>query len=113
VVAFALPDSGADVLKQTTARTLRTVGILLILFLASVLVLKFARKNLGLVPAAGNPRRDRDLVGMAGKPSYAGDRACVVRRCRDRVAVNPWAQSQVEEVAGMRLQRRFLLRPSS
>jgi len=45
VVAFALPDSGADVLKQTTARTLRTVGILLILFLASVLVLKFARKN--------------------------------------------------------------------
>ena len=45
VVAFALPDSGAEVLKQTTARTLRTVGILLILFLASVLVLKFARKN--------------------------------------------------------------------
>ncbi len=45
VVAFALPNSRADVLKQTTARTLRTVGILLILFLASVLVLKFARKN--------------------------------------------------------------------
>jgi quinoprotein glucose dehydrogenase len=45
VVAFALPDSGADVLKQTTVRTLRTVGILLILFLASVLVVKFARKN--------------------------------------------------------------------
>jgi hypothetical protein len=45
VVAFALPDSRADVLQQTTARTLRTVGILLILFLASVLVLKFARKN--------------------------------------------------------------------
>jgi hypothetical protein len=45
VVAFALPDSRADVLKQTTARTLRTVGILLILFLASVLVFKFARKN--------------------------------------------------------------------
>ena len=45
VVAFALPDSGADVLKQTTTRILRTVGILLILFLASVLVLTFARKN--------------------------------------------------------------------
>jgi quinoprotein glucose dehydrogenase len=45
VVAFALPDSRAEVLKQTTARTLQTVGILLILFLASVLVLKFARKN--------------------------------------------------------------------
>jgi hypothetical protein len=45
VVAFALPDSGDEVLKQTTARTLRTVGILLILILASVLVLKFARKN--------------------------------------------------------------------
>jgi quinoprotein glucose dehydrogenase len=45
VVAFALPDSRADVLKQTTARTLRTVGLLLILFLASVLVLTFARKN--------------------------------------------------------------------
>jgi hypothetical protein len=45
VVAFALPDSRADVLKQTTARTLRTVGILLILFLASALVFKFARKN--------------------------------------------------------------------
>src|SRR4029453_11320879 len=45
VVAFTLPDSGADVLKQTTARTLRTVGILVILLLASVLVLKFARNN--------------------------------------------------------------------
>jgi hypothetical protein len=45
VVAFALPDSRADVLKQTTAHTLPTVGILLILFLASLLVLKFARKN--------------------------------------------------------------------
>ena len=45
VVAFALPDSGAEVLKQTTARTLQTVGILFILFLASVLVVKFARKN--------------------------------------------------------------------
>jgi hypothetical protein len=44
-VAFALPNSRADVLKQTTARTLRTVGILLSLLLASVLVLKFARKN--------------------------------------------------------------------
>jgi hypothetical protein len=45
VVAFALPDSRADVLTQTMARTLRTVGILLILILAAVLVLKFARKN--------------------------------------------------------------------
>jgi hypothetical protein len=45
VVAFALPDSGAEVLKQTTTRTLQTVGNLLILFLASVLVLTFAGKN--------------------------------------------------------------------
>jgi quinoprotein glucose dehydrogenase len=45
VVAFALPDNGADVLIQTTARTLRAAGILLILALVSVLVLRFARKN--------------------------------------------------------------------
>jgi quinoprotein glucose dehydrogenase len=45
VVAFALPDNGADVLTQTTARTLRAAGILLTLALVSVLVLRFARKN--------------------------------------------------------------------
>jgi predicted tellurium resistance membrane protein TerC len=33
------------VLQQTTASTLRAVGILLILFLVSVLVFKFAQKN--------------------------------------------------------------------
>jgi outer membrane protein assembly factor BamB len=45
VVAFALPGNGADVLKQTTTRTLQAVGILLILLVASLLVLKSARKN--------------------------------------------------------------------
>jgi quinoprotein glucose dehydrogenase len=45
VVAFALPESGAGVLAQSTASTLRIVGILLLLLLAALLVLKLAHKN--------------------------------------------------------------------
>jgi PQQ enzyme repeat len=101
VVAFALPDTGADVLKQATARTLRTAGILLILS-SHPCSSSRSHGRTGCGTPAGNSPRDRDLVGMAGKSSHAGNRACVVRSCRDRLAVKPWAQSQVEEVAGMR-----------
>jgi hypothetical protein len=49
VVAFALPESGAGVLAQSTVSTLRTVGVLLLLLLAALLaallVLKLAHKN--------------------------------------------------------------------
>lgn len=45
VVAFALPESGTAVLAQTTARTLRVVGMVLILLLASYLVVRLSQKN--------------------------------------------------------------------
>jgi hypothetical protein len=45
VVAFALPESGAGVLAQSVARTLGTVGVLLVLLLAVLLVFRFARQN--------------------------------------------------------------------
>ena len=45
VVAFALPESGAGVLAQTVGRTLRTVGVLFVLFLALVLIVRFAHRN--------------------------------------------------------------------
>jgi hypothetical protein len=45
VVAFALPENGADVLAQTMTRTLRTVGGLLVLVLACWLVFRFAPQN--------------------------------------------------------------------
>jgi quinoprotein glucose dehydrogenase len=45
VVAFALPESGAGLLAQSMAPTLRTVGVLLVLLLAALLVFRLARKN--------------------------------------------------------------------
>ena len=45
VVAFALPESGAGLLAQSMAPTLRTVGVLLVLLLATLLVIRLARKN--------------------------------------------------------------------
>ena len=45
VVAFALPESGASLLAQSMAPTLRTVGVLLVLLLAALLVFRLARKN--------------------------------------------------------------------
>ena len=45
VVAFALPESGAGLLAQSMAPTLRTVGVLLVLLLAALLVIRLARKN--------------------------------------------------------------------
>ena len=45
VVAFALPESGAGVLAQSVARTLGTVGVLLVLLLAVLLVFRFAHKH--------------------------------------------------------------------
>jgi quinoprotein glucose dehydrogenase len=45
VVAFALPESGTGLLAQSMAPTLRTVGVLLVLLLATLLVIRLARKN--------------------------------------------------------------------
>jgi glucan phosphoethanolaminetransferase (alkaline phosphatase superfamily) len=45
VVAFALPESSAGLLAQSMAPTLRTVGVLLVLLLAALLVFRLARKN--------------------------------------------------------------------
>jgi hypothetical protein len=45
VVAFALPESGVGVLAQTVGGTLRTVGVLFVLFLALLLVFRFAHRN--------------------------------------------------------------------
>jgi len=45
VVAFALPERGAGVLAQSVARTLRTVGVVFVLFLAFLLVFRFVYKN--------------------------------------------------------------------
>jgi hypothetical protein len=45
VVAFALPERGAGLLAQSTAPTLRTVVILLVLLLAALLVFRLAGKN--------------------------------------------------------------------
>ena len=45
VVAFALPESGDGLLAQSMAPTLRTVGVLLVLLLATLLVIRLARKN--------------------------------------------------------------------
>jgi quinoprotein glucose dehydrogenase len=45
VVAFALPERDAGLLAQSAAPTLRTVGGLLVLLLAVLLVLRLARKN--------------------------------------------------------------------
>ena len=45
VVAFALPERGAGLLAQSMAPTLRTVGILLVLLLAALLVFRLAGKN--------------------------------------------------------------------
>jgi quinoprotein glucose dehydrogenase len=45
VVAFALPERDAGLLAQSVAPTLRTVGGLLVLLLAVLLVLRLARKN--------------------------------------------------------------------
>jgi quinoprotein glucose dehydrogenase len=45
VVAFALPESGADVLTQITMRTLQNAGIVLTVLLAGSLIIWLARKN--------------------------------------------------------------------
>ena len=45
VVAFALPESGSGLLAQSMVPTLRTVGVLLVLLLATLLVIRLARKN--------------------------------------------------------------------
>ena len=45
VVAFALPESGAAVLTQIAARTLRSVSVVLILLLAGLLIVRFTQKN--------------------------------------------------------------------
>src|SRR5829696_682788 len=45
VVAFALPESSADLLAQSMAPTLRTVGVLLVISMAALLVIRLARKN--------------------------------------------------------------------
>jgi hypothetical protein len=45
VVAFALPESSAGLLAQSMAPTLRTVGVLLVLLMAALLVFSLARKN--------------------------------------------------------------------
>ena len=45
LVAFALPEGGADLLAQSAAPTLQTVGVLLVLLLAALLVVRLAPKN--------------------------------------------------------------------
>ena len=45
VVAFALPESDAGLLAQSMVPTLRTVGVLLVLLMAALLVIRLARKN--------------------------------------------------------------------
>jgi hypothetical protein len=45
VVAFALPESGAGVLAQIMARTLRVVGVVFILLLVGYFIFRFSRKN--------------------------------------------------------------------
>jgi hypothetical protein len=45
VVAFALPESSAGLLAQSMAPTLRTVGVLLVLLLAALLVIRLGHKN--------------------------------------------------------------------
>jgi PQQ enzyme repeat len=45
VVAFALPETDTGLLAQSTAPTLRTVGVLLVLLLAALLVFRLAGKN--------------------------------------------------------------------
>jgi hypothetical protein len=45
LVAFALPERGAALLAQSATPTLRTVGGLLVLLLAGLLVIRLARKN--------------------------------------------------------------------
>jgi hypothetical protein len=45
VVAYALPESGAGLLAQSTVPTLRTVGVLLALLLAALLAFRLAHKN--------------------------------------------------------------------
>jgi hypothetical protein len=45
VVAFALPERGADLLAQSMAPTLRTAGVLLVLVLTALLIWKLARRN--------------------------------------------------------------------
>jgi quinoprotein glucose dehydrogenase len=45
VVAFALPEYSAGVLAQIAARTLRTMGVVLLVFLAGWLIIWFAKKN--------------------------------------------------------------------
>ena len=53
VVAFALPETGADVRAQRVARTLRTVGVLLIPFVVILIILRFAHKNCLWYPLLG------------------------------------------------------------
>jgi quinoprotein glucose dehydrogenase len=45
VIAFALPDTRPSMLAQTVTGTLRTVGVLLVLLLALLVVFTLARKN--------------------------------------------------------------------
>jgi quinoprotein glucose dehydrogenase len=45
VVAFALPERGADVLAQSMAPTLRSIAVLLVVVLAAWLVVRLARRN--------------------------------------------------------------------
>lgn len=45
LIAFALPESSATVLAQTAMRTLRVVGSVFILLLASYLVVRLTQKN--------------------------------------------------------------------
>jgi quinoprotein glucose dehydrogenase len=45
VVAFALPEGGADLLAQSMAPTLRAAGVLLVLVLTALLIWKLARRN--------------------------------------------------------------------
>ena len=45
MVAFALPEGGASLLAQSTAPTLRTIGVLLVLVLTALLIWKLARRN--------------------------------------------------------------------
>jgi quinoprotein glucose dehydrogenase len=45
VVAFALPQTGAGLLAHSTASTLRTIGVVLIILLTALLIFRLAPKN--------------------------------------------------------------------
>ena len=106
VVAFALPESGAGLLAQSMAPTLRTVGVLLVLLLAALLVIRLAQE-LVLVSAAGHPDHHRDLGGLDCQPVHPYERAYHVLGGSYRLAIDPRTQSPLSASANIELWSRM------